>query len=116
MTKRKSAGVAITIFLHEARLSAAQSAPFDGFEGVSRLDKRMHALIPDWVGQADHHDVVDAGALAERRLDLGRIDVRPTGDDQVHSAVSKVKVPLFIEPTEVTDGGEAINSKRNRRG
>ena len=51
-------------------------------------------LTPPLVGQAEHGHLGDAGGLAQHRLDLGRIDVDPSGDDQVVAAAVEEEVAV----------------------
>ena len=41
--------------------------------------------------------------LLQRRLDLGRVDVRATGEDHVLHAVAEVEVAVLVEPAHVAE-------------
>ena len=80
----------------------AQLVEVDGLARL-RLHDRVHALAPFVVGDAEHRDVEDRGVLVDHRLDLGRVDVDPAGDDHVLLAVADVEVALVVEVRDVAD-------------
>ena len=49
-------------------------------------------------------DVHDAGDLAQRVLDLERVDVDPAGDDQVGASSLEVEVAVGVDASDVTHG------------
>ena len=75
---------------------------------VDRWHDGVHAPAPFGVRQTDDDRVGDLRVPHEGSLDLGGIDVDPTGDDEIGPSVGDVEVAPVVEPPQVADGGEAV--------
>ncbi len=65
---------------------------------VRRPDHRgADAVSPVVVRYAEHRDVLDPRVLAQRVLDLERVDVHAAGDDQVGAPAVEVEVALVVD-------------------
>src|ERR671922_1950491 len=60
-----------------------------------------HTLSPPWVRQAEHGRLVDPGVLEQHPLDLRRIDVHASRDDEVLPASCEEEVAVVIEAAEI---------------
>ena len=67
-------------------------------------DRGAHPLAPAGVGGAEDGDVHDTGDLAQRVLDLERVDVDPAGDDQVGTPSLEVEVAVGVDASDVAHG------------
>ena len=75
----------------------------------------MHAPSPLRVLHPHHHDIGHVRVRGQRRLDLGREDIRPAGDDHVRSAVVHVQVTVRVEVAHVAERGEVVLGARGLR-
>ncbi len=74
-----------------SRAQASRSAGGRGMCRVGGLDDGVDAPPPLLVRYADDGEVGEGRVAVQRRLDLGGIDIRPTGDDHVHVLVRDAK-------------------------
>src|SRR3954452_9407396 len=63
-----------------------------------------HPLPPLLVGHPEDGALHDVGVRVEHRLDLGRVDVDPSGDDQVLAPAVEPDEPVVVHPAQVADG------------
>lgn len=88
----------------QARPAVREEFGGEGVTGLGvlgRFDERDGALPPVLVRDADDDDVADRRMLQQGRLDLGRVDVHPAGDDQIGAAVAHVEPAVLVEVAEV---------------
>src|SRR5699024_10439868 len=67
------------------------------------LDDGTHRFAHFRIGYADHGDIEDRGVQCQYCLDLGGVDVHPTGYDHEALAVGEKQVPVLVDVAEVTD-------------
>src|SRR5262249_9008635 len=68
------------------------------------LDHRLDRLTPVVVGDAEHRHIAHHRVHDDRRLDLGRVDVRPARDDHVALPVAQEQEAVGVQVADVADG------------
>ena len=64
----------------------------------------MHYLTPFVVGYTDRADIHHGGMFHEFTVDLLRVNVHPTGNDEFSGAPREEQVPVLVEVTHVSQG------------
>ncbi|MGY4483569.1 hypothetical protein ACVWWR_002760 [Bradyrhizobium sp. LM3.2] len=75
-----------------------------------RLDDGMYALAQFRIGQSHHHAGAHAGALRDRGLDLGRIDVGTAAQHHVGKAVTEIEVAFRVQPADIAERFPAVRA------
>src|ERR1700691_3105341 len=75
-------------------------------------DDGPHGLAPPLIRDADHGDLGEIRVGGEDILDLCRIDVLASGDDQVLSPVDEVDPTLVVQVPEVAGAQPAVLGER----
>src|SRR3954451_22608266 len=76
-------------------------------------DERDDLLAPAFRRHAGDGDLRDGRVVLERRLDLARVDVEPTADDELLAAAGDLEAPvLVVEPAEVAGAKPAVAGER----
>src|SRR5438105_13480500 len=70
-------------------------------DGPIRDDHGGHLLSPHLARSPHHRDLAHAWVSAEHLLDLARMNVVATGDDQLLAAADQAKISVLTDLTEV---------------
>src|SRR5690606_4861156 len=84
--------------------------PVAGRDALGGLHDGLDLLAPLVVGDAEHGHVRDLRVQDDLVLDLGGVDVRPTGDDHVRLAVGQEQEAVLGEVADVADGEEVLQA------
>ena len=86
-----------------------------GGEAAAQLDDGVHPLAPLVVGDPEHGRVGHGRVLAQRLLDLDRVDVHAARDDHVRGPVREVDEAVGVDVADVAEGVGARTPERRRR-
>jgi hypothetical protein len=68
-----------------------------------KLDDGMDTRSKIFIRQADHRAGRNGPVFFQRRLNLGRIDVRASDQDHVGTAIRQVEIALAVAPSSQMD-------------
>src|SRR5258705_284107 len=68
-----------------------------------QLDHSLYRLAPIFIGNADYGHIGNGRVRGQHRFDLSWIDVDPTGNDHVDSAITDIVVALIVAIGDITD-------------
>ena len=93
----------------QPRADVLTNGGFGQPSGWLSMDVGGESLAELRVGDAEHRHIAHAVELEQACLDLDGINVRAAGNDQVMRTIRKMKEPIRVQVSNVTDRDVAIS-------